>query len=333
MTQCRGTNRNILIAGIICGIAVQTKLLAVTALPGVILAFLFVHRPAFDKKWFLSAVILGAGIAMPTLVFESWKLLELGVKEYASNWVEFMSFISRQGISEGYYPYRLWGALNTLSSRYSLNKLHLLAAAGMLTVPLIHRLKKPLYYLYISVFISFITSITYWIFFSVGWPRYALMPLVLLLFLFSVIPLFLSRRYVILYTLLIIFLFAGSLKNMSYPIGRADHGLFKPNTARLEREMVQQLLDGYAEQENIIIASQWWGSSVDVQFGLKEVIVVRRPMGVEDFAEKDVVYFVFNSFVNPECEILMDYSSRGIYLHDSVYYQVFLRPAIIEKKD
>lgn len=89
--------RHPLWAGLMAGLAVQTKFIALLAVPALLVAVLL-SEPG--KRWgarVLRAVWFGVAVAVPTVLVELWKLLTLGWAGYVDETHEFVRFVRTGG--------------------------------------------------------------------------------------------------------------------------------------------------------------------------------------------------------------------------------------------
>lgn len=93
--------RHPLWAGLMAGLAVQTKFIALLAVPALLVAVLL-SEPRVDDRWnwgarVLRAVWFGVAVAVPTLLVELWKLITLGWGGYRAETHEFVRFVRTGG--------------------------------------------------------------------------------------------------------------------------------------------------------------------------------------------------------------------------------------------
>jgi hypothetical protein len=93
--------RHPLWAGLMAGLAVQTKFIALLAVPALLVAVLL-SEPRVDGRWnwgarVLRAVWFGVAVAVPTVLVELWKLITLGWGGYLAETHEFVRFVRTGG--------------------------------------------------------------------------------------------------------------------------------------------------------------------------------------------------------------------------------------------
>lgn len=265
-----------LLSGASFGLAMLAKPLAVGAIPGFLLAVSGIH---LIRNWhnptratwlglIRSLAYLGLGIIVPLALFETWKLLALGPATYLARWVEYREVTMQYGVSSQapanllkLYTDRL-GVLQDSYVFWLPGALPLLALALFMT-----RKDDKLLEVFV-VFASIIAVYTvWWLFFSIGWPRYYLITVVLI-YVAIALP-FLQRNFPVrrwLPYLLIIAAWSSPfwprLPYLLYQLGNRN-GPGRENTQALQ-EVSQELERDIAHKE--VIVTQAWMTSADMEY-------------------------------------------------------------------
>ncbi|TAN42322.1 MAG: hypothetical protein EPN25_03330 [Nitrospirae bacterium] len=261
------------LAGIALSLAAQAKLLSLLAFAVFILCLAIFQMsdrskkvPARLKELIHRTVYLSIGFIIPVLTFEIWKLFELGPSGYMNNVGSYVSFVKNKGIDHGQALsllalYKARAAIIYDRFGIALQSVgFMLALAGLL----ISRDKK-LWRIYI-VFVSMIIFyLFWWIFISVGWARYFIIPLILIIGAAS-LPFLASyhRKWLWLYFILIVIWPAGTWDRLAYPSSFIDSGYFNP-TKRTESLLKTSNMLARAHSKNRII-TQWWATAADLEY-------------------------------------------------------------------
>jgi hypothetical protein len=266
------------IAGLLAGLALNSKTLALLGLPGVYLGFAFSYWnsgfPRRPKERFQAFLALSAAIALPTILFEIWKLGTLGLVGYVVNWHEYIDFIRQQGIST--VKATLWekfgNGLSTLENRFFLSPRKLLAVLVVVAAAAFRLRKSAIKNVLLSGLLASSILFLYWFFASNGWARYAIIPLIIFFFSVALVSIELRPAENLVFTLALVIILAGGLKKMEYPIQFADNGLYQASAARLERKQAVDLLTRQLASNGTTLVSQWWATYIDIQYCLPGLV-------------------------------------------------------------
>jgi hypothetical protein len=251
---------NHLLAGSFLLLAILTKFTTILALFGFITTLiiytffaLYSKEKQLAKSYFHQAVLLGMGLLVPFLVFEVVHIAQVGFKKNINRLLNTfnysLDYIQRYSVSE-MVPETL-SKSSIFSDRFGIPFLLFLILIGLAGY-LIR--KKPrlikIYYLLIAVIIPY--SI-WWFYFSIGWGRHYIIPLLLGIFLITLPLLVLdksSQRWLYLGGILLVSSFAWS--NLDYPLNQLDGNYFHPTAATETLLTVPELLREVTEDDLVI---------------------------------------------------------------------------------
>jgi hypothetical protein len=74
-----------------------------------------------------------------------------------------------------------------------------------------------------------------------------------------------------------------------YIVQSADHGLFRPTTARAARASLTRIIDQRKQEAPTILASRWWATLVDVEFSLPGSMNFKKIETVIDWPEPKII--------------------------------------------
>ena len=271
----------LLLSGLCLGLAIQTKSLALLGLVGTVAIFLLRWRYSQDEtKLSLGKAIIWLGACLgPTLIFELWKLIELGSYSYDANWVAFVAVAKAQGLGSGsgVLLEALRQRLAILQENFLVNGpaflLFLLASLFLG----IRRIRQEWAWLLLGLFVSSVSLAGYWIFFSIGLPRYLVIAMALACFTMSV-PIFgfLKFRHVLLFLVLGLAAFSGGIRRIPATLSRADHGLFKATAERHARKQIVAAIHRLRAQEPLVVGTVQRAESYAVEFDLDKEVKFQR---------------------------------------------------------
>jgi hypothetical protein len=284
----------LLLSGLCLGLAIQTKSLALLGLVGTVPILLLRWRYSEDDtKLSLGKAIIWLGACLgPTVIFELWKLTELGSYSYRSNWAAFLTLVNAQGLRPGNGV-----VLEGLRQRIAvLQENFLVNAPGFLLCLLaglalgISRIRRQWTLLQLGVFASFLSLTLYWIFFSIGLPRYLVIPMALACFSMSV-PIFgfVKFRHALLFLVLGLAAFSGGIRRISATLRRADHGLFKATAERHARKQIVAAIHRLRAQEPLVVGTVQRAESYAVEFDLDKEVKFQRVDSLGNLPGKKIV--------------------------------------------
>ncbi len=271
----RDSKINLFFTGLLFSLACYAKLIAFLpfALFLLFITFFNIYRSKNDlkfalKKSFLSLFFILLGFVIPIAVFELWKLVALGLNGYMDNWTDYLRSITKKG-----------GAIEALSINEAIQRIDLIKSRFGIYLPNIFliftgigfllRKEKKLFLLFSSLcFIIFLFSI-YWLFFSVGWARYYVLAVILIIVTLT-LP-FLStqakRIWVLLYTLVLVSLTFVSVRNINMLYPFHDIQLYQPDLETRSLAEISGLLSSQGDKKPFI--TQWWATAADIEYTMK----------------------------------------------------------------
>jgi hypothetical protein len=269
----RDTRSNQILSGAIFSLAVQSKLLVLIA----ILVFLGVQGllylqnrtddyPDLLKKILIRFFYVGLGFVTPLAAFELWKLINLGRAGYIENWRTYLEYVGNDGARLGQSSvrelYRERSAI--LMARFSL----ILPNAGlMLLIGWFMTYKDEKLKRLLLILVSVVSVYSFWwVFLSIGWPRYFIISLIIMIFAVS-LPLLSSRSKasVLLYATLIVFLSSGSWARLKYPFEGWNGEYFSPSSQTANLLETSEYLSRQVRPDEHI-ATEWWATAADIEY-------------------------------------------------------------------
>ena len=266
------------LGGLCVGLAIQTKNLALLGGIGVLIA-LAVRLKGRQRLPEILAypAILFAGCILPTLLFESWKIIDLGIHGYLVNWSGFLAAAKRHGVGADRGPFlHLAGQrLAVIRHSFSINPLVYLIIVVLSLGTVAVRFSRSWIILASSVYASVFVWSVYWIYVSTGWARHFEIALLMACFALT-IPIFGARsmKDALLFIGLAIFLLAPALPRLPFLRNRLNHGLFASvGNRHARKKVVKTIRNLHAKTPSVIFAGTWWAEYVDVEFDLQNIII------------------------------------------------------------
>ena len=172
------------IAGLFMGGAVLTKQLAALYFAGAYLVILYrvLRAPCTKRAFeFKFSLIFFIGGCVPILSFELWKMSVLSLASWLENWQIFYHLLLQNGVGKGHhssFSQLLLERLDSVQQRFFISWYALILALivyPFLLLSLPDKLKR------FSIFLVFgsVLNVVYWVGWSVGWPRYAYMAIIM----------------------------------------------------------------------------------------------------------------------------------------------------------
>lgn len=314
---------NQILTGVLFSLAVQAKLLALTAFLVflVFLMFNFLYSliyprnqsekiPALLKKFVFRIVYIGIGFIIPFTLFEFWKFFTLGPFEFTQVWGEYLK-------EAGYGAYRTrfdqsstlielyTERLGTLMDRFGilLSNLWIILMLAWLMLRKDEKIRR-LFFVLVTIIVVYSS---WWTFFSDGRARYFIICLILLIFTIS-LPL-LSRQpklYVFLYFVLLIAFSSNNWARLKYPFQDVGQ-YFKPiartqallETSRILSQRVQSREDGR-------IITQWWATAADMEYILDTSLNFTTYLDKESRSDGSFFVMVDTRFMNKDDKDFVD---------------------------
>jgi hypothetical protein len=303
-------------AGLLLGLAVQAKLLSALSVPGACFILLVRLRQANSPlrvhlRW-LAVLLLGC--ALPTLAFELYKLQQLGAAGFVENWREFRRAFRSMGVGgdELALLARLAQRLTALHERFGVHPAAAAVFAVLVLLAARRALHAPWRLLLAGLAVACGVHTAYWLFKSVGLPRYQIIPIGLSCIALC-IPIWGCRRWLPRcgFTLAALVLIAPGLPRLSFALGLADRGLFQPTTERLARDRVVATLRELQAKEGAAFVSPWWATCIDVEFLVPGHVTFRRLEALPNL--RGPKYVLLNhKFANAEDPVLAQARARTV---------------------
>jgi hypothetical protein len=268
------------LGGLCVGLATQAKNLALLGGIGVLIALAVRLRSRHRLPEVLAyPAILFAGCILPTLLFESWKIIDLGIHGYLANWRAFFVFAKAQGVGvdRGAFLHLAGQRLGVIRDTFSIDPLAYLFVVVLSLGTVATRFSRSWIILACSVYASVFVWSVYWICFSIGWARYFDVAALMGCFALT-IPIFGARSMndALLFLAVAILLVAPGRSRLPYVFHRLDHRLFASNDVRRARmKVVKKIRNLHADTPSAIFAGTWWAEFVDVEFDLQNIIIQR----------------------------------------------------------
>lgn len=153
----------------------QTKLISLYSIPGAILILIIqIYRQKTGRSAiFSNLTFLAIGIAIPSLIFETYKLLSLGWSSYLENWKQYMAALAEMGAGKSLDWTALLERFKILSQIYIAWLTIPLCVTAIIINAKFGNQKSTLSLAAFALLISGATGLLYWLLLSLGWPRYA----------------------------------------------------------------------------------------------------------------------------------------------------------------
>lgn len=179
----------LLVSGVMLGLAFLAKELAVLyTLPvAALMLARFIRSDGLSikqrvRKSLLPLGTVAVGASLPVMAFELYRLKTLGLHGWLLNWTQHVIFIRSQGLTQQAQGFteQFASRIQLFSDRFEVGFMAtvVLAVAGVLSALFLSRDSRAKHYA-VLVGGAWALHSCYWLFMSVGWPRYA----------FSTIPL------------------------------------------------------------------------------------------------------------------------------------------------
>ncbi|MDA8240189.1 MAG: hypothetical protein M0Z67_07435 [Nitrospiraceae bacterium] len=258
-----------LLSGVAMSLAVLAKFVSIFAFSTFLLvaATLYIVERTGEgfKAAARDAIYFTAGFIIPFVAFEIWKFVSLGPAEFIHSWQSFADFLRNQGVAHG--PPRSLISLyktrvSTLYERFGItfqSVVFLLALVGALVSR-----DKGIRRLYLTFTAMIIFYSVWWTFLSIGWARYYIIPLILVIGVAS-LPFLLpnSTKWVWLYLALLVIWPAYTWDRMGYPFSMIDRAFFEPSKETKDLLKASSILS-QAGQEKVI--TEWWATAANLEY-------------------------------------------------------------------
>ncbi len=263
------------LAGLVMGLAVLAKLSALIGIGVFILVLLLRDRigrrrlmPVVSRELIGALAAVAVGFILPILLFEVWKFIVLGAAGYAANFSASWNYIHAQAGES--HPGKTLLALYSDGVTALLTRFHILLpdlVFVLAVVWLIVRDDAKLRQLYVALACMIVVYSAWWLFASIGWPRYFIIALPIIVFVVA-LP-FLRRssgwRIHLPYALLLLAWSSFSWSSLAQPISELQGSWFTPSAQTQALLKVKDILEPVAERNGTII-TQWWATGIDIEY-------------------------------------------------------------------
>jgi len=273
----RFSEKALFLCGLALGCAFQAKFIAAIAATGIPLVFVVrgMHASLRSLQWVQYGAALMIGFLIPTLIFEAYKLFELGGHGYQANWHQLVHATKNMGMQSSSYANLLVlkQRIALVHDRFGLNVIELLTLIALGMLLYCRSASKNWILLSAGLLLSIATAATYWMMVSIGWARYLVIAVAMAAFLLS-IPVFTLELWPkLLFAVLILFFLRTGFSRAGHSVHLADHGLFRPTTERTARASLVRIIGQRKQEATVVIsASQSWPSYAAVEFLLPGTI-------------------------------------------------------------
>lgn len=262
-----GSTRRSLVAAVLWSLAVLTKMLAliyaVTFLGAAVgLALL---GPCRGRSWRLVGALL-CGFALPIVVFEAWTAASLGTERYLIHLLALTELLHGQGASRVVLsPEEIIGRLNAFFERFGVSLPGLVIVASVSGLLVWRRGTGAFKRLHCVALAGVILHVCYWLFLSLGWPRYFYIGIIVLSALIAQ-PYFVLVRpaATLLYSALLALSLVGTVGRLHASIADVWAIWSRPSAVRSNQDRVVEFLDGRLDRRPF--AAEWWASVADLEY-------------------------------------------------------------------
>lgn len=270
-------------ASLLIGLGVMTKLLSLIYVAAFALS-VFVWNLSSDKAGKIRSALTDLLLVvwfclLPLVCFEVWKLFILGFAGYVDNNLQLFKYAREQGmINKLLIIEQLTERSQNFYLRFGVSISEMLLL-GLASIYIAFKIGSNwLLRLTTVSFAGTFIHLTYWLFFSVGWPRYFYSGLVLLCFIVAIPLQVINKKSLAIYLLVIAVvltgaiwrtkLLTGTLWPTSYPILIPDTW-FAAAPERKNQLLVTGFLDAYYDRRPFV--AFWGGSVTDLEYLLRGV--------------------------------------------------------------
>lgn len=259
--------------GLCFGLASQTKLLALLGFAGFCVYRFFpiiikLAKTRLRGSWTLTkeSLPLLAGFCAPWLAFEVWKLIALGWADYFAIWSDLINMVSRFGSEGSRSTNLLIRAQQRLPIFLDRFGLFLPSIPLILVFARMQIDNQSVRQLFDRLSWSAGVLLVYWLFFSLGLPRYAIMALTLFIFAIC-LPLLseTSWKRTGVYGLVLLLLTSGCWLRLRYPIQRVETW-FGPSANTKHQLETIAFLNRLEIEGKPRFATEWWATASDLEY-------------------------------------------------------------------
>jgi hypothetical protein len=278
------------LAGALLLLAILTKLAAVVALlaflAGLILqGLLAVFRGEKRSGWsFLGrAGTLGLGLSLPAVGFVIYYIRKTGRERTLNRILNSGSYILKYLERHGYQNLLAETAAKSALFRERFGIPFLLFLALIFLAGWLIRRRKDLIGVYSSLLAVILFYSAWWFYFSVGWGRHYVVPLLIGIFILTLplrdLP---EGKYRFMYPAVLLACSAFSWGNLSTPLETLDAGLYRPTRAALALQEIPAYFEDYQEGE--LVLTKRHGTFEAIQYVTDKELLVRYFQNDQQYA-------------------------------------------------
>lgn len=266
------TKLYLFITGCFFSLAVQTKFISLIPF-GVFLVFIIINnffqnrkvgQPLFRSITRMLFYIL-LGFLIPIALFELWKFMTIGAANYLSWWTKYIGYIFGLGLKVDLsLAARLLERINIARQRFGIFLPAIFVIFAVIGLSI--KKEKKLFSLFICC-VSIVSILTiYWLLLGLGWARYYIISLVIVIFCLSIPYIYWKpkKRHLWIYSIILIGLTVYNIKNINigYPLKNVE--LFTPTENTLALQEVSQYLSDWIEYRPFY--TEGWSNAADIEY-------------------------------------------------------------------
>jgi hypothetical protein len=275
-------------AGLIFGLAFITKMLTLLGfIPILLWLFIKLIRDKSNRKNQFYCLLYGLiTFSAPFILFEIWKLFTLGVTSYLHNIIAVVFSFAKHGAPAITSDFSFVTILQERSKifienfGFSLTTLLFIAIIASLSIFYFER-QKYIRTVFVFLMIGALLHLLWWVFSSYGWPRYAVIGLMLYFTALSCV-IFIRKSRIFTFSIVLLFLIIFSIgnKKLLSPVlfvleNRFD---YTPRVKNLLK--TAQFLKDYSQ--DIPFISSWWAIFSDIEYTMPSVLNFKGYSGVDE---------------------------------------------------
>lgn len=268
----KSTKGNLLLTGLLFSLAVQSKQIALLPFITFIVFVNFITLISdklsignFIKSSIESNLFIFLGFIAPIFLFEIWRYISLGFNGYVNYLLEFFSFFVDKGVGGTTQSWELISSrVGLLKSRFGISLPIVIIFLSLFFFEV--RKDKKLLKIYSVIFTIVIVYSIYWIFFSIGWARYYIICLILIIFCL-IFPLFLKntcKKISLLYLIVLVTVSIINFRNLNLTHPFQGITLFTRSASSASSEIMVDLLSTQLDKKPFI--TQWWATAADLEY-------------------------------------------------------------------
>lgn len=268
----KSTKGNLLLTGLLFSLAVQSKQIAllpfITFIVFVNLKELIFYKYSivnFFQSFIQSSFFIFLGFIAPIFLFEIWRYISLGFNGYLNYWLEFFSFFVDKGVGGTTQSWELiTSRIGLLKTRFGISLPVIIIFLSLIFFEI--RKDKKIQKIYSVIFAIVIVYSIYWIYFSIGWARYYIICLILIIFCF-IFPLFLKntcKKISLVYLIVLVTVSIINFRNLNVTSAFQGISLFTRTTSSASSEIMVDLLSTQLDKKPFI--TQWWATAADLEY-------------------------------------------------------------------